>query len=262
MLNPRAFGQTDLKLSPIGLGTVKFGRNQGVKYPYGFELPSSQALSELLSLARNLGINVLDTAPAYGESESRLGKLLTGQRDNWILMSKVGEQFKQGQSLFDFSPLAAKQSVENSLTRLNTDYLDFLMIHSDGHDLDILHSPLLDTLATLKTQGKIRYFGISTKTVPGGLEALQCCDAVMCTYHPGYTAEKPILDQAAKLHKGIFIKKAMASGHLEQLGANPIHASFKLSLSHPCQPCIITGTIHPEHLEENCTIAAEILNPL
>ena len=79
----RTLGKTGLKISPLGLGTVKFGRNQGVKYPGGFEIPEEGDLASLVALAKDLGINLLDTAPAYGTSEERLGRLLKGQRQDW-----------------------------------------------------------------------------------------------------------------------------------------------------------------------------------
>ena len=104
MLRKCRLGQTSLDVSILGLGTVKFGRNQGVKYPNSFSLPSDKELSHLLSLAADVGINLLDTAPAYGMSEERLGHLLQGQRHQWIISTKVGEEFIQGQSYFDFSP--------------------------------------------------------------------------------------------------------------------------------------------------------------
>ena len=63
----------------LGLGTVKFGRNQKIKYPT-FELPSDQAVCQLLDDAQNYGINLLDTAPAYGIAEERLGQLLGGHQ--------------------------------------------------------------------------------------------------------------------------------------------------------------------------------------
>ena len=67
---------------------------------------------------------------------------------------------------FDFSPAAIRASVEKSLRRLRSDYLDVLLLHSDGNDLDILdHSGAVDCLAALKEEGKIRAHGISTKTV-------------------------------------------------------------------------------------------------
>ena len=72
----RSLGATGLRVSPLGLGTVKFGRNRGVKYPRTFELPTDRAILNLLETAWESGINLLDTAPAYGASEERLGRLL------------------------------------------------------------------------------------------------------------------------------------------------------------------------------------------
>jgi aryl-alcohol dehydrogenase-like predicted oxidoreductase len=67
----RPLGSTGLMVSPLGLGTVKLGRDQGVKYPNGFTIPDDQQARALLNQARGLGINLIDTAPAYGISEER-----------------------------------------------------------------------------------------------------------------------------------------------------------------------------------------------
>ena len=99
----RPLGSTGFYVSPLGLGTVKLGRDQGVKYPNGFTIPDDQQALALINQARDLGINLLDTAPAYGISEERLGHLLQGQRDNWVIVSKVGEEFVEGESAYDFS---------------------------------------------------------------------------------------------------------------------------------------------------------------
>ena len=74
----RPLGSTGLMVSPLGLGTGKLGRDQGVKYPSGFQIPDDDEARMLLKLARDLGINLIDTAPAYGRSEERLGPLLRG----------------------------------------------------------------------------------------------------------------------------------------------------------------------------------------
>ena len=92
----RPLGSTGFKVSPLGLGTVKLGRDQGVKYPTGFTIPGDDEARLLLAQARELGINLIDTAPAYGRSEERLGPLLRGQRDEWVIVSKVGEEFDGG----------------------------------------------------------------------------------------------------------------------------------------------------------------------
>ena len=71
--------------------TVKLGRNDGVKYPEPFSIPDDKEAHALLAAAKSLGINLIDTAPAYGTSEERLGTLLAGEREDWIICTKVGE---------------------------------------------------------------------------------------------------------------------------------------------------------------------------
>src|SRR5690625_7513454 len=75
----RPLGRTGLMVSPIGLGTVKLGRNQRLKHPQPFELPSRKEAEYLLDCAHDLGINFIDTAAAYGSSEARLGELLRSE---------------------------------------------------------------------------------------------------------------------------------------------------------------------------------------
>ena len=72
-LPSRILGSTGLEVSTLGLGTVKFGRNSGVKYPNQFDLPDDEQIRQLLAQASDHGMNLLDTAPAYGSSEERLG---------------------------------------------------------------------------------------------------------------------------------------------------------------------------------------------
>jgi len=132
----RALGNTGLQVSALGLGTVKLGRDRGVKYPDAYSLPDDRSAALLLDRARELGINLLDTAPAYGSSEQRLGRLLAGQRQHWLLCTKVGEEFANGRSHYDFSPEHVRRSVERSLRRLATSVLDIVLVHSDGSDLE------------------------------------------------------------------------------------------------------------------------------
>ena len=257
----RPLGSTGLRVSPLGLGTVKLGRDQGVKYPQQFRIPDDAQALALLNQARDLGINLIDTAPAYGNSEQRLGPLLRGQRQHWVIVSKVGEEFDDGQSYFDFSPQHTRRSVERSLRRLETDHIDLLLVHSNGQDVDILqHSGIYETLAQLKQEGKIGGFGLSGKTVEGGLLALQQGDCAMVTYNLAELAEKPVLDYAASHGKAILIKKALASGHACLTpGADPVRASFELIFAHPGTSSAIIGTINPVHLAENVAVARAVL---
>ncbi len=256
----RPLGSTGLIVSPLGLGTVKLGRDQGVKYPSGFTIPDDRAASTLLAQARELGINLLDTAPAYGVSEQRLGPLLRGQRQAWVICSKVGEEFEDGASRFDFSAAHTRLSVERSLRRLETDYLDLVLVHSDGHDLAVLEQTgVYATLAELKREGLIRAFGFSGKTVAGGLKALESGDCAMVTYNLAEQGERPVLDYAGAHGKGLLIKKALASGHALLSGEDPVRASFELIFAHQAVSSVIVGTITPAHLAHNVATAAQVL---
>lgn len=247
-------------VSCLGLGTVKLGRNQGVKYPTGFTLPDDDVVLALLSQARALGINLIDTAPAYGTSEERLGRLLADRRD-WIICSKVGEEFRNGKSFFEFSAGYVRRSVERSLRRLNTDYLDIVLVHSDGNDLEIInHSDCLEELQRLKQAGYIQALGMSTKTVAGGLKAAELSDVVMVTYNSQATEDAVIIDKAASLQKGVLIKKGLASGHLnalKQVDQDPIKASLEFILHKSGVSSVIVGTINANHLAQNVDAAVK-----
>ncbi len=279
MLPHTRLGKTDLEISRLGLGTVKFGRNQGVKFPEAFELPSDAQARELLNLARDLGINLLDTAPAYGVSEERLGGLLRGERKEWIICSKAGESFDGTESHFDFSPAALRKSLDQSLRLLRTDYLDILLIHSDGNDLDIIHrDQVLHSLAQFRNEGWIRAFGMSTKTLAGGLLCAQEADLIMTTYDPDLDADRQLLDECAAQQTGVLLKKIFNSGHLltqstttqpqnlpqaREKAKTPrttIEQQLQLIFSHKAVNSAIIGTLNCQHLRDNVACALETLN--
>jgi len=246
-MEKRRLGNTGIEVSALGLGTTKFGRNEGVKYPHGFEIPDEGDLANLLAIAKDLGVNVIDTAPAYGTSEERLGRLLKGQREDWVIVGKAGEEFEDGASSYDFTPAHFEMSLERSLKRLQTDYLDVFLIHSDGNDLDILaRDDLIQVLHGFKARGLVRAIGASTKTAAGGVKALELMDVVMASYNPDYLDEVPVLDYAAAHSKGVLLKKALASGH----SSDP-EASLRFALSHEGVSAAIVGTINPDHLRAN-----------
>ncbi len=260
MLIKKNLADTGLEVSALGLGTVKFGRDQDVKYPYSFSIPDARQAAELLTLAKSLGINLIDTAPAYGNSEERLGTLLQGQRNDWVICSKVGEEFEHGHSRFDFTPEHTRYSVARSLRRLDTDFLDIVLVHSDGNDEDIiLNRGTLETLAELKRAGLIRAFGMSTKTLSGGLLAALHCDCVMVTYNLEQRQERSIIDLCEKNNRGVLLKKALGSGHL--LSENSLQDSMDFIFSHPGVTSAIVGTINPQHLRDNVARALLALQP-
>jgi len=260
----RPLGSTGLNVSIIGLGTVKLGRIRGLKHRApASTLPDDAAAAELLRTTAELDINLLDTAPAYGTGEERLGALMHqhgwfGGREHWIISTKAGEEFDEsadggnGASRFDFSPIAIRASVERSIRRLRTDRIDLLLLHSDGRDEWIINdSGALSELNALKSRGIIRATGVSTKTVEGGLLAVEHCDVVMVTHNPAHTIEQRVIDAAQDAEIGVLIKKGLESGH----AADPARA-IRFVLATPGVSAMIIGTISPDHLRANAAAAA------
>lgn len=245
----RTLGNTGLEVSALGLGTVKLGRDQSVKYPSAFTIPGDHEVKSLLSQARDYGINFIDTAPAYGRSEDRLGQLLEN-RQEWVIATKCGEEFENGESRFDFSGKHTRMSIERSLSRLGTDYLDIVLIHSDGDDAAILNdSDCVETLRACQAEGKIRAIGMSTKTTAGGIKAASIMDVVMITYNLK-KQDQEVLDFAVQHGKGVLVKKGLMSGH-----AGSVEESMKLLFARPGIDSVIVGTINPDHLAENSRLA-------
>ena len=262
-MNHRPLGSTGLDVSTIALGTVKIGRNQGVKYPRAFDLPDDEAVIELLRTASDVGVNLIDTAPAYGTSETRLGELLPRAGGEWLISTKAGESFENGESSFDFRPKPIRASVERSLKRLGRKVLDLVLLHSDGRDLEVLAAGALDALIQCRDEGRIRACGLSGKTVDGGIAALEAgADAVMVTHNLAYDGERAVIDRARDLNRGVLIKKALNSGHLagdgdaspEQL-ADAARASIHHSLATPGVTSLVIGTLSPARLRQNVEAA-------
>jgi aryl-alcohol dehydrogenase-like predicted oxidoreductase len=279
MLPQTQLGNTDIRISRLGLGTVKLGRNQSVKYPEAFELPSDADARQLLHCARDYGINLLDTAPAYGVSEERLGYLLRGERKDWVICTKAGEEFSrdyenkegapnEGTSNFDFEPSALRKSVERSLRRLRTDYLDIVLIHSDGNDEHLIHHhQVLHTLSELKRAGWIRAFGMSTKTLEGGLICAQAADVVMATFNPAQEDDLALMQSCATHKTGVLLKKIFNSGHLiaenhltavdqnsKRINAI-IEQQMKVIFAQTAVNSAIIGTLNCQHLRSNVQCA-------
>lgn len=257
-MKQRPLGSTGISVSPIGLGTVKLGRDQQVKYPRGFTIPDDKSVREILALARELGINLIDTAPAYGNSEERLGQLDPGLKD-WVVVTKVGEIFEHGESRFDFSAVHTRMSVQRSLRRLKRDYLDVVLVHSHGEDMQIIdHEEVFDELRELKREGLVRAFGMSSKTEQGGLWVVNNCDLIMATCNRSDTHDLPVIAEAARLNKGVLVKKGLQSGHVA--GGGGVEDAIRYVFSHAGISSMIVGTINPRHLRENIRMFEAIEN--
>ncbi|QDT39893.1 aldo/keto reductase [Stratiformator vulcanicus] len=253
----RPLGRTGTDVSPIGFGAFKIGRNQKIKYPQPYALPDESQVDRLLGGVLDLGINLIDTAPAYGVSEERIGRHLSHRRDEFVLSTKVGENFwtdrtGQSNSNYEFSAKAIIASVERSLKRLRSDRLDLVLLHSDGRDLFILRdTPAVETLVWLRDAGKIGHIGLSGKTAAGHHAALDWADVIMVEYNALDTGQSVVMDEAAKRGVGVLVKKGLAAGHLDPETAIPF------ALAHDAVASLTLGGLNLDHFAANVSLAAD-----
>ncbi|MBY0504310.1 MAG: aldo/keto reductase [Bryobacteraceae bacterium] len=154
-------GRTGLSVSVLSLGTVEIGMTYGL--PGSHSRPTAPEAERLIQRALDAGINHLDTARAYGDSEAFIGAALGSRRSEVILTTKV---------LVSDDSAALTKSIETSLRFLRTDYVDILMLH--GRPGETLTSPaMLSHLYALQAKGHFRYLGASVYGVDVAVAAIE-----------------------------------------------------------------------------------------
>ena len=151
-LPKRRLGRTELAVTCLGMGGAGLGRG---------DVTDDEAI-EAVHRAIDLGINYLDTAPLYGESERRVGLALAdGWREKIYLATKTGTHPEwRG----DFSAAGTRRSVENSLKLLGTDYLDVCLVHDpDSMDPVVAKDGALDELQRMREEGLIKFIGLGVR---------------------------------------------------------------------------------------------------
>ncbi len=146
---------SDLTVSRLCMGGCPMGG-------YGWGAVQENELIDAVHCALDSEINFFDTADTYGlgQSEITLGKALKGKRNKAVIASKFGVHAKKGTlTFYDNSPQWIRKSIDGTLQRLDTDYLDLYQIHYRDDKTPL--SVVVDTLEDLKKQGKIRYYGLS-----------------------------------------------------------------------------------------------------
>ena len=203
----RILGHSGLKVSAIGLGCMSL------------KSTSEQEAIAVIHRALALGINLVDTADLYerGLNEALVGKALLGKRDQVVLATKVGNQARADGSGWDWNPRKAYilTAVEDSLRRLRTDRLDLYQLH--GGTIEDPIDETIDAFETLKSQGKILHYGISSirPNVIREYVLRSNVTSVMLQYSlADRRPEEAVLDLLLASGVGVLVRGALAQGML------------------------------------------------
>lgn len=208
----RTLGRTGIRVSPFALGAMMFS---------SFGNSDQSEVGRMVARALDAGINFIDTADAYGESEEMLGEALKGRRDDVVLASKFARPIGEDPTHQGGSRRWIITAVENSLRRLNTDHLDLYQMHRPDPETDI--DETLSALTDLVRSGKVRAIGSSDMPASDIVEAQWVAERRglerFRTEQPHYSLldrsiEREVLPVAQRYGMGTVIWSPLASGML------------------------------------------------
>lgn len=163
----RTLGRTGLRVGVIGLGTMVHAGHFG-------PMKDEESL-DAIDAALDLGVNFIDTSDAYGAgySETLLGKALKGKRDKVVLATKGGNVMAgPNRGKTDFSVAYIERVMDESLKRLQTDYVDLYQLHNPNVEV-VERGEVWELLERRKKEGKIRYYGVSINKMEEGVAAVK-----------------------------------------------------------------------------------------
>ncbi|MFP3895291.1 MAG: aldo/keto reductase [Anaerolineales bacterium] len=273
----RTLGRTGLKVSEVGVGGAQFGIPNYMGKWDPFSREAQRATTATIHRALELGYNYFDTAPAYGDgrSEEMVGNALKGHRDDVILATKISG----GEGRWS-SPTTIRQSVEDSLRRLQTDVIDVIQFHGGWHNKgeadEILNQRGLDALRALREEKKVRFLGFTCEGPSGGVERLIASgafDVMQVRYnlmyqHPSdFENDEGIIREAEAQEMGIVLMRPMTSGVFQRLMADrfpeipPLEVGELLLnyvLSDPYVDVALIGMRQPRFVEINDAISDDL----
>lgn len=212
----RRLGATGIKVSEVGFGGWGIGGDVNGAVAYG---PTDDKDSRLaLQRAFELGITFYDTADFYGfgHSEELIGEVLKAVRSEIVIATKVGLLDATGRQ--DFSHRHVRQSIEASLRRLGTDYIDLYQLHSPSMDVLVRNDEVLAAFQSLQAEGKIRAFGISVRSPDDALVALKSfgskCIQVNFNLVDQRAVENGLFGECEKEDVGVIVRTPLCFGFL------------------------------------------------
>jgi len=211
----RRLGKTRLRVSVVGVGTWQLGGEWGKAF-------EQAEVDAMLARARELGINLIDTAECYGDhlSEELVGRAIKGERRKWVIATKFGHRFNgpfERDSVFE--PSQVQEQLERSLEALQTDYVDLYQFHS-GND-EMFRTPgLWEWLRGLVDAGTVRHLGISISKKNASIYQVNeasavGAEAIQVVYNRiERGAENEVLPACLDQNLGVLARVPLASGFL------------------------------------------------
>lgn len=217
----RAFGKTGLEVSILGFGGSEIG----------FEATAQREVSSILGGAMDAGLNVIDTAAMYRDSEEKIGRAIASRRDQVHLFTKVGHWVPEGKPAdYAWTRAGVLESIERSLRQLGTDRLELAQLHSC--DIETLkRGEALEGLREAQKQGKVRFVGYSgdgeaakVAVLSDAFDALQT--SINFLDHEALTLTLPL---ARERRMGVIAKRPIANAvwrYGDELPANTYHHEY------------------------------------
>jgi len=263
----RRLGRTALEVTPLGFGGSEIG----------YEGVSQGVATRLLNAALDAGLNVVDTAECYADSETLIGRAVSGRRREFHLFTKVGHADGWGRD--DWRPAPILKSIERSLERLRTDALDLVQLHSCSEGV-LKKGDAIAALETARARGLTRYIGYSgdgaaaryavesgrfdTLQISVSVADQEALDLVLPVARErgmGVIAKRPVANvawrsrsrpPASAYHRTYWERlRALEYGFLAAPLDEAVATALRFTLSVPGVHTAIVGTTKPERWKEN-----------
>jgi len=277
MLPKMTLGRTGMEVTQLGYGAMELRNFWGT----GDQATDEDRAGRLLNAVLDAGINFVDTSWCYRGSEELIGRHIGHRRSEYFIATKCGHLWRDDPHRSGWSQEGLLNCIEESLTRLRTNYVDILQLHNPTPE-EVQRYNCVSTVQAIQAQGKTRFIGVSTP-LPDVEEFLEM--GVFDTFQLPYSALEPeyeeVLRRVAQRGAGIIIRGGVAQGvpvvetldrrqfaknkpRWEKAGLSalapqldPMELMLRFTLSHPSAHTVIVGTKDLGHLQANLRAAGK-----
>jgi aryl-alcohol dehydrogenase-like predicted oxidoreductase len=272
IMQKRTFGKTDLQVSPLGFGGAEIG----------FEQVPVKVVEKLLNEALDAGLNVIDTAECYVNSEELIGQTIGKRRSQFYLFTKCGHGDSHENPAWDKESL--QKSIEQSLRRLKTDYVDLVQLHSCSEEI-LRKGEVIEVLQKAKKEGKTRFIGYSgdgtdalyaveinvfdtlqTSVNIADQQALELTLPLALEKKMGVIAKRPLANAAwlmkSKPANDYYVPywerlNQLKYDFIDHNGTDAVSVALRFTLTVPGVHTAIVGTSKPDRWRQNASLLSQ-----